>query len=66
MGRVLKYAKLLVVTARMHILGAIIVAVVFFMVRAKLRLGWVRLALLGLGIAADIFLSARFIVNRIL
>ena len=60
-----KYGKLFTETAKMYILGAIPVAIVFFMVRAKLRLCWLRWIFLCSAAAADIFLGAGFIVDRI-
>ena len=60
-----KYGKLFTETAKMYILGAIPVAIVFFMARAKLRLCWLRWILLCSAAAADIFLGARFIVDGI-
>ena len=60
-----KYAKLFVETAKMYILGAIAVAVIFFMARAKLRIRWLRWIVLCSAMAVDIFLGARFIVDKI-
>jgi len=59
------YARLLVQTAYMYILGAIATAIIFFIARAKLRITAVRWAILGVATAMDIFLGARFIVDRI-
>ena len=61
-----KYARLFVQTAEMYVLGAIAVLILFFIARAKMRLSPVRWAILCLSIAVDIFLSAKFIVNRVL
>ena len=61
-----KYAKLLAEAAKMYILGAITVAIIFFMARAKLRLHWLRWLILGSATAADIFLGATFIVDHVL
>jgi len=60
-----KYAKLLVETAKMYILGAIAVAILYFMARAKLRVHWLRWVVLGLATMVDIFFGARFIVDEI-
>lgn len=60
-----KYARLLVTTAKMYILGTLAVTIVFFMSRARLRISWLRLVLLCAAIAVDIFFGARFIVDRI-
>jgi len=59
-----KYGKLFVQTAQMYVLGTIAVAIVYFMSRAKLRIAWLRLALLCLAMAIDIFFGARFIVDK--
>jgi hypothetical protein len=60
-----KYAKLLVAAATMYILGTVAVAILYFMTRTKLRINWLRLALLCTAMALDIFLGARFIVDKI-
>lgn len=60
------YARLLVETAKMYILGAITAAIIFFMIRARLRGTFLRQALLCFSLAVDIFVGARFIVDRIL
>ncbi len=60
------YGKLLTEAATMYILGAIILAIIFFIVRMKMRLGFLRLLLLSGAIAFDIFLSATFIIDEIL
>lgn len=59
-----KYARLFVDTAKMYILGAIAVAILYFMARAKLRVHWLRWVVLGSAMAVDIFLGARFIVDK--
>lgn len=61
-----EYAKLFTETAKMYILGAIAVGIIFFMTRAKLRIHWLRLAILCSATAVDIFLGARFIVDKII
>jgi len=60
-----KYAKLLVQAANMYILGTIAVAILFFMARAKLRIGWLRWIIICSAVAVDIFLGARFIVDKV-
>jgi len=60
------YARLLTETAKMYILGAVVVAVLFLITRAKLRLHPVRQILLSAAMALDIFFGARFIVDTIL
>lgn len=60
-----KYARLLVDAAKMYILGAIAVGIIFFMARAKLRLHWLRWLVLCSATAVDVFLGARFIVDKV-
>lgn len=60
-----KYARILAEEAKMYILGAVAAAVIFFMARAKLRVAVLRVVLLSLAMAVDIFFGARFIVDRI-
>ncbi len=61
-----KYAKLFVETARFYLLGAVTVGIVFFITRTKLRVHWLRVAVLSFALAFDIFLGARFIIDRVL
>ena len=61
-----KYAKLLAETAKMYILGTIVAIIIFSIARAKVRWRWPRWIILCLTMALDIFLGARFIVDRIL
>jgi hypothetical protein len=61
-----RYAKLLVKTAEMYILSTVAVAIVFFTARAKLRIHWLRWAILCSAMAVDIFLGARFVVGKVL
>jgi len=60
------YAKLFMDSAWMYIFGAIAVAIIFFMTRAKLRIAALRWVILCSAMAVDIFLVAIFIVDRIL
>jgi len=60
-----KYAKLLVETAKMHILGSVAAIIIFFLARAKLRVAALRWILLSAAMAVDILLGAVFIVDRI-
>jgi hypothetical protein len=60
------YARLLTDTAKMYILSGSVVAILFLIVRAKLRIQPVRQFLLYATMAIDIFLGARFIVDTIL
>jgi hypothetical protein len=47
----------------MYIAGAVALLVIFFIVRTKLHLAWLRCAVLGSAIAVDIFFGARFVVD---
>jgi len=60
-----EYAKLFTETAKIYTLGAITVAILYFIARAGLRLRWLRLILLCSTVAIYIFLCTRFIVDRI-
>lgn len=61
-----QYAKLFLQTAKMYLLAAIAIAVIFFITRAKLRLTPLRAATIYAAIAIDIFYTAQLIVDRIL
>ncbi|MHC4131535.1 MAG: hypothetical protein ACYSSP_04320 [Planctomycetota bacterium] len=61
-----KYAMLFVDTARMYILGAAAVSILFFMIRAKVRLYWLRLAILCSAMSVDIYLSSQMLVDKTL
>jgi hypothetical protein len=60
-----KYAKLLVAATTMYILGTIAVAIVYFITRVKLRINWLRMVILCSAMALDVFLGARFIVDKV-
>ena len=60
------YARLLIESAKMYILGAVAAGIILFMARAKLRVLWIRRLVLGLAVAIDVFYGARFIVDSIL
>jgi hypothetical protein len=59
-------AELFITTAKMYMLGTITIAVIFFLVCAKLRAAWLRWLLLCSAMAVDIYLSATFIVDKLL
>ena len=59
------YARVLVQTAYMYILGVIAVGIIFFMTRANARVAVLRWVILCSAMAVDIFLGARFIVDEI-
>jgi hypothetical protein len=60
-----KYARQFVDAAKVYILGAVALGIIFFMARAKLRLHWLRWIILCSAIAVDLLWGARFIVDRI-
>ncbi len=57
-------ARLFTDTAKLYILGAVATAIIFFMARGKKRMLILRWIVLCSAMAVDIFLSARFIVDR--
>ena len=59
------YARLLVLTACMYILGTTAVAIIFFMARARLRIAPLRWVILCSAMVVDIFFGARIIVDKI-
>jgi hypothetical protein len=59
-----KYANLFLADAKMYIVGTVALAIIFFVARAKLRLHWLRWAVLGSAMAVDIFFGARFVVDN--
>lgn len=59
-------AKLFIETAKLYILGGLTVAVIFFLIRAKLRVNYLRWIILCSAMAVDIFLGARFIIDKTL
>ncbi len=61
-----EYAKLFTEAGKMYVLGAIVAAMIFFMIRAKLRMHLLRQLVLCAAMAVDIFIGARYIVDRIL
>ncbi|NQT02793.1 MAG: hypothetical protein HQ580_12265 [Planctomycetes bacterium] len=60
------YARLFTEAGKMYVLGAIVAAIIFFMIRAKLRMRLLRQLVLCAAMAVDIFIGARYIVDRIL
>ena len=60
------YARLFVDEAKMYILGAIALTTLFFVARARLRVAFLRVAVVCAALAVDIFLGARFIVDAML
>jgi len=60
------HSVLFVHTAKMYVLGAVTTAIFCFIVRVKLRMHLLRLLLLCAPMALDIFLGARFVIDRAL
>jgi hypothetical protein len=60
------YAVLLVASARMYLLGAVAMGIIFFMARQNLRVHWLRWALLAAALSVDIVLSAQYVVDSAL
>lgn len=60
------YAKLFTEAGKMYALGAIVAAIIFFMIRAKLRMRLLRQLVLCAAMGVDIFIGARYIVDRIM
>ena len=60
------YARLFTEAGKMYVLGAIVAAIVFFMIRAKLRMQLLRRLVLCVAMAVDIIIGARYIVDKIL
>ena len=59
------YARLFTKEAKIYILGAIAIAIIFYLSHAKLRMHLLRETILFAAIAFDIFLGARFIIDGI-
>jgi len=60
------YARLFVGTAKMYLIGAMALGIVYLITRQKLRLHWLRQLILVAVLTLDIFLAARHIVDKIL
>jgi hypothetical protein len=60
------YARLFVESGKIHLLGAVTMAIFFFVVRGRLRLQPVRKFLLYSTVGLDIFLQSAFVIDRIL
>ena len=60
------YAKLFTKAGKMYLLGAIMAAIIFFMIRAKLRMQLLRRLVLCVAMAVDILIGANYIVDMIL
>jgi hypothetical protein len=60
------YGRLFVQAATVYLLGAAAIGIIFLITRMKLRVHWLRWAILCTALAIDIFLGARYIVDRVL
>ncbi|HON92252.1 MAG TPA: hypothetical protein PK373_03325 [Sedimentisphaerales bacterium] len=60
------YARLFVEAAKAYLLGVVATGIVFGITHSKLRLHALRWAILCVALAVDIFLGARYIVDRLL
>jgi hypothetical protein len=61
-----RYARLFTEAGKMYVVGGLVLMILFFMARAKVRLHWLRWSILCLAMAIDVFIGARFIVDRIM
>jgi len=60
------YARLFVETAKMYLLGAVATGILYLMARQKLRVQWLRWAILCTALGVDIVLGARYVIDSIL
>jgi hypothetical protein len=60
------YARLFVETAKMYLLGAVATGIIFLIVRQKLRVRWLRWAILCAALGVDIVLGARYVMGTVL
>ena len=60
------YGRRFVASAERYLIGTAALGVLFLMARQKLRLHWLRWAVLAAALGIDIFLGARIIVDKIL
>jgi hypothetical protein len=60
------YARLFVQAAMIYLLGVLATGIIFLLTHMKLRVHWLRWAILCIALGADIFLGARYIVDRVL
>ena len=59
------YARLFVQAAKMYLMGVVAMLIVFIMARQEMRLRPLRWAVLAAALGLDIFLGARYIVDKI-
>ena len=60
-----KYVNPLTQAATMYVIAMVVIGAIYFFVRAKLRVRWVRWLMFGGAAAIDIFLGTRTIVDKI-
>jgi hypothetical protein len=65
-GLTADYARLFVETAKMYLLGAVATGIIFLIARQKLRVHWLRWAVLVAALGVDIFLGARYVIDTVL
>ena len=58
------YAKLFTEEAQMYILGAVVLAICFFMTCGKLKMHILREIIISIAFALDIFIGAEFIIDK--
>jgi len=61
-GLGLKYTRLFAEAAKMYILGAIAMGIIFFLAKGKTRLLWLRTVVFCAAMGVDLFLGARYII----
>jgi len=66
LGLAAGYARLFTQTGKMYILGTVAAGIIFFIIRAKLRVTVIRLIILSAAMAIDVFFSAKFVLDKIL
>ncbi|TFG50135.1 MAG: hypothetical protein E4H40_01815 [Candidatus Brocadiia bacterium] len=59
------YAKLMVQSGKMYLLGGLAAGIIFFLTKTGSRMHWVRIVILCSALAVDIFLSAGIIIDQI-
>jgi hypothetical protein len=58
------YARVFTKSGKMYLLGAIMAAIIFFMIRAKLRMQLLRRLIIFAAMGVDIFIGATYIIDR--